>query len=153
MGQLYAIKIWHDNSGKRGMASWYLKHLIVHDLQTREKFYFICERWMAVEKDDGRCDRLLTLSEDEQKLEEDYLTSRHTRNSLNDQHLWLSVFNRPPQSSFTRLERLLVIAFIFYASMLINALIYDRMEIENKNDEKINAFWFSSEQVSNEIEF
>ncbi len=52
LGKLIFIKIWHDNSGKNEMASWYLKHIIVHDLQTREKEYFICEKWLAVEKQD-----------------------------------------------------------------------------------------------------
>jgi hypothetical protein len=44
------------------MASWYLKHIIVHNLQTREKEYFICEKWFAVEKQDGKLDRLIPVS-------------------------------------------------------------------------------------------
>jgi hypothetical protein len=32
----------------------FLKYIIVRDLQTLEKSYFICQRWLAVEKDDGR---------------------------------------------------------------------------------------------------
>jgi hypothetical protein len=30
-----------------------LKYIIVCDLQTLEKSYFICQKWFAVEKDDG----------------------------------------------------------------------------------------------------
>lgn len=37
LGSLNYLRIWHDNSGKGNMASWYLKLVIVHDLQTREK--------------------------------------------------------------------------------------------------------------------
>jgi hypothetical protein len=47
------IHIWHDNSGKNSSASWFLKYIIIRDLQTMEKFYFIGQRWFAVEKDDG----------------------------------------------------------------------------------------------------
>ena len=48
------MRIWHDNSGKGKYGSWYLKHVIVQDVQTKEKFFFICNRWFAVEEDDGQ---------------------------------------------------------------------------------------------------
>ena len=53
MGQLNYLRIWHDNSGFDSEASWYLKYILVRDLQTMETSYFICEKWFAVEKDDG----------------------------------------------------------------------------------------------------
>jgi polycystin 1L2 len=53
LGLLNYIRIWHDNSGKGSSASWFLKYIIVEDLQTMDKFYFISQRWFAVEKDDG----------------------------------------------------------------------------------------------------
>ena len=37
LGALNYIRVWHDNTGKGNMASWYLKLIIVQDLQTREK--------------------------------------------------------------------------------------------------------------------
>ena len=48
------MRLWHDNSGKGKFAGWYLKFIIVRDLQTREKFHFIANRWFAVEEDDGQ---------------------------------------------------------------------------------------------------
>jgi len=48
------LHIWHDNSGEGELASWFLKCFIVKDLQTQEIFYFIAQRWLAVEKDDGK---------------------------------------------------------------------------------------------------
>jgi hypothetical protein len=48
------IRVWHDNSGQGASASWFLKYIIVRDLQTMEKSYFICQQWFAVEKDEGR---------------------------------------------------------------------------------------------------
>jgi hypothetical protein len=47
------IRVWHDNSGNGASASWFLKYIIVRDLQTMDKSHFICQRWFAVEKDDG----------------------------------------------------------------------------------------------------
>ena len=54
MGLLDYIHIWHDNSGEGSSASWFLKYIIIRDLQTMEKFHFISQKWFAVEKDDGK---------------------------------------------------------------------------------------------------
>lgn len=59
LGQLNYVRVSHDNTGSGGMASWYLKHIIVHDLQTRDKFHFPCYNWLAVERADGKIDRTL----------------------------------------------------------------------------------------------
>jgi len=53
LGQLNYIRIWHDNSGLGSDASWYLKYILIRDLQTMKTNYFICEKWLAVEKDSG----------------------------------------------------------------------------------------------------
>jgi hypothetical protein len=54
LGLLNYIRIWHDNTGHGSSSSWFLKYIIIRDLQTLEKSYFICQKWLAVEKDDGR---------------------------------------------------------------------------------------------------
>ncbi len=54
LGLLHCIRIWHDNTGKGSSSSWFLKYLIVRDLQTMEKFHFISQKWFAVEKADGK---------------------------------------------------------------------------------------------------
>ncbi len=54
LGLLNYIHIWHDNTGSGDSASWFLKYLLVRDLQTMKKSYFICQNWLAVEKSDGR---------------------------------------------------------------------------------------------------
>jgi len=46
--------VWHDNSGKGKHGGWYLKQIVAHDLQTGDRFYFIANRWFAVEEDDGQ---------------------------------------------------------------------------------------------------
>ena len=54
LGLLNCIRIWHDNSGPGKSASWFLKYIIVQDIQTMRKFHFIGQRWLAVEEDDGQ---------------------------------------------------------------------------------------------------
>ena len=53
LGNLHYLRVWHDNSGKGQAASWYLKYIVIHDVQTSKKYYFLCNRWLAVEYGDG----------------------------------------------------------------------------------------------------
>lgn len=124
------------------MASWYLKHIIVHDLQTEERFYFICEQWMGVEKEDGRIERELFVAGDKQIKELKYFLEKQSKQQMNDSHLWLSIFNRPVQSKFTRLDRV-TCGFVFiYTSMLLNILYYEKSWTFFESN-KIDFFVFS----------
>jgi polycystin 1L2 len=129
------------------MASWYLEHVIVHDLQTRKKFYFLCNKWLAVDKDDGRVDRLLFVANNSQKNELKYLLAKNTKSKLKDGHLWFSVLTRPVQSSFSRLERLTCCFVILYVSMLINIMYYGSSTQATKDGLDIGPFSLTIEQV------
>jgi polycystin 1L2 len=56
LGSLNYLRIRHDNSGKGSYASWFLKYIVVRNLQTMETNYFICQQWLGVEKDSGLVD-------------------------------------------------------------------------------------------------
>ena len=45
------FRVWHDNSGNN--PSWFFSRLQVTDLQTDDQYFFIYDRWLAVEEDDG----------------------------------------------------------------------------------------------------
>ena len=119
------MRIWHDNSGKGNHASWFLRYVIVHDVQTREKFYFMCEDWLAVEKSDGKLERGLFVALDSQKTELKVLLKKQAKHYMHDNHLWLSVFKRPTQSSFSRLDRVTCCFVFHYVSMVLNIMYYD----------------------------
>ncbi|XP_023678721.2 lipoxygenase homology domain-containing protein 1 isoform X1 [Paramormyrops kingsleyae] len=55
LGQVYKIKIRHDNS----MISpdWYLDQVEVLDVDTEEVFLFLCERWLSKKKEDKHIER------------------------------------------------------------------------------------------------
>lgn len=124
LGSLSYLRIWHDNSGEDDYASWYLKFVIVRDLQTKEKAYFLCEKWLAVEKDDGQIDRLLPVATEVQKTNLQYLAQKETKKKFQDEHLWLSILSRPIQSSFTRMDRVTCCFVLLYVTMLMNILYY-----------------------------
>ena len=143
LGKLYYLKIWHDNSGKGDTASWFLKYIIVHDLQTREKFYFICQNWLAVEKSDGKIERELFVACDPQKTELKYLMKKQASHYMMDNHLWFSVFYRPVQSTFSRLDRVTCCFLFHYISMFLNIVCYGTLAISANKQNQIDFSLFS----------
>ncbi|CAF1454324.1 unnamed protein product [Rotaria sp. Silwood1] len=126
LGSLNYIRIWHDNTGHGVSASWFLKYIIVRDLQTMEKFYFICQQWFAVEKEDGRIERILPIAGELQKQEFSYVLSKQVYYSVSEGHLWFSIFSRPPSNRFTRVQRCTCCFVLLFTAMLLNILYYDQ---------------------------
>eukprot|EP01118_Nematostelium_gracile_P009375 TRINITY_DN3151_c0_g1_i3.p1 TRINITY_DN3151_c0_g1~~TRINITY_DN3151_c0_g1_i3.p1 ORF type:complete len:513 (-),score=190.16 TRINITY_DN3151_c0_g1_i3:51-1589(-) len=50
IGKLTKIRIGHD--GKGFGAGWFLAKVVVHSYNLGQKFYFICNRWLASDEDD-----------------------------------------------------------------------------------------------------
>ena len=148
MGSLIYMKIKHDNSGESDNASWYLKHIIVSDLQTNEKFFFICENWLALEKEDGKIERELFVACEPQRTELKYLLQIQAKESLKMTHLWLSIFKCSVITSFKRLDRL-TCGFVFlYISMMLNILYYQQSTKSNPFSKiDLVLFSFTTEQV------
>uniref|UniRef100_A0A8C1ZDH5 Lipoxygenase homology domains 1b n=1 Tax=Cyprinus carpio TaxID=7962 RepID=A0A8C1ZDH5_CYPCA len=55
LGQVYKIRIRHDNS--LAGADWYLDQVEVVDVETEEVYMFLCERWLSTKKEDKRIER------------------------------------------------------------------------------------------------
>ncbi len=146
------LHIWHDNSGKGKNASWYLKYVIINDLQTKEKKYFICNQWFAVDKDDGLIERIIPVSGEIQKRDFFYLLKSETTKLMNDSHLWLSIFTRLPYSAFSRVERLTCCFVMLFISMLINILYYGNFNQNLKDDgSSFGPFYFSINEVNKQF--
>lgn len=145
LGNLSYCKIFHDNSGKHN--SWFLKQIIVHDLQTREQSFFICEKWLALDKDDGQIERIIPAAGEKQRKELKYLLQKQTKLSLSDNHLWFSILARPTLSSFTRLDRLTCCFVLLYVTMLANILYYDVDKTPKSNGLEIGPFMLTPQQV------
>lgn len=122
LGEVRYIHVWHDNSGNS--PSWFLSHVIVTDHQTEEKWTFVSDSWFAVEKGDGKIDRILIpVSPRELKSFKYSLKSRQSK-SFTDGHLWLSVVTKSPTSKFTRVQRATCCLCVLMAGMLTNAMFY-----------------------------
>ncbi|XP_035695813.1 polycystic kidney disease protein 1-like 2 [Branchiostoma floridae] len=148
LGNLMYMRVWHDNSGGGGHASWFLRHIVVRDVLTGAKYMFIGNCWLAVEKGDGRVSRLLPVAGREQALSFQHLFTSKTSKDLEDGHIWFSVFLRPPRSRFTRLQRLATCLSLLMCAMLVSAMWYGILPDQpSSNAIRIGPLILSAEQI------
>ncbi|RNA20950.1 lipoxygenase homology domain-containing 1, partial [Brachionus plicatilis] len=57
IGIPFKIRISHDNSGKA--PGWHLDRIELENLETKEKYYFNCNRWLDKKEEDGQIVREL----------------------------------------------------------------------------------------------
>ena len=144
LGTVQYIHVWHDNSGSN--PSWFLSHITLKDRLTGKKWMFLSNSWFALEKGDGKIDRILIpLSEREMKSFAYSLTSRRSQ-SFAEGHLWLSVVTKPPKSEFTRVQRATCCLCLMMSAMLANAMFYQSNKVADPTIQ-IGPLKFSWRQI------
>ncbi|XP_078582463.1 uncharacterized protein LOC144865521 [Branchiostoma floridae x Branchiostoma japonicum] len=123
LGHLELLNIWHDNTGV-DETSWFLKDIIVKDLQTEEVYQFICHDWLSEDRGDFQVQKVLHVATREQLGSFSNLFRENTDGMFYDQHLWTSSLVSPEGSSFTKSERLSCCCAVFNSMMLANAMWY-----------------------------
>lgn len=132
LGDLTLLRIWHNNSGPS--PSWFLKEVIVRDLKTGCVFVFMCNRWLAVEFDDGEVLRTLPPARQDYLRSFNHLFNDATQKNITDSHLWVSVLTKPNKSNFTTAQRLSCCLALLYCTMLVNAMFY---QLDGESDPSI----------------
>lgn len=140
LGNMNFLRIWHDSSGTGNSASWYLSKIVVEDLHSDKRcviprmkrfaltqclrYFFLCNKWMAVDEDDGLIHRILPVAGKEEITGFSHLFFSKVKKRLSEDHLWVSVGSRPSKSHFTRLQRLGCCALVLFSTMIANAMWY-----------------------------
>ncbi|CUT99160.1 Polycystic kidney disease protein [Echinococcus multilocularis] len=124
LGELKFLRLWHDNAGKGDGASWYCDFVAIVDLQTKVKYNFIVEKWLAVEEGDGQVDRVIPVAGALDRLRLYYVFSHKVKSDASDKHLWASVFTRPAHSRFTRVERVACCLLVLFLTMVSSCMFY-----------------------------
>jgi hypothetical protein len=122
LGKLSFIDLWHDNTGHD--PSWYVNKVTIRDVFKDQMYYFMCNRWLAVEHDDGQVSRTLPVAKKDEIQAFGHLFSSVSRRNVTDRHLWLSVFTKPAKSRFTRIQRASCCLAVVYCIMLCNTIFY-----------------------------
>ncbi|XP_071612747.1 polycystin-1-like protein 3 [Heliangelus exortis] len=122
LGDLQSIRLWHDNSGDS--PSWYVNRVLVHDLAWDQKWYFLCNSWLAV--DIGECvlDKVFPVATEQDMKQFSNLFFMKTSKGFQDGHIWYSVFSRSPRSSFTRAQRVSCCFSLLLCTMLTSIMFW-----------------------------
>uniref|UniRef100_A0A673HDU5 Polycystic kidney disease 1a n=1 Tax=Sinocyclocheilus rhinocerous TaxID=307959 RepID=A0A673HDU5_9TELE len=122
LGSVLKIRVWHDNKGLS--PAWLLQYVLVKDLQTGSSYFFLVEEWLSVdnEKTDGRVEIEVEASEEAELRDWPRLLSWELQRAVCESHVWLSLWERPPRSPFTRLQRLTSCTLLMHLCMLANAV-------------------------------
>ncbi|NWT18612.1 PK1L2 protein, partial [Vireo altiloquus] len=122
LGELQSIRLWHDNSGDS--PSWYVNRVLVHDLAWDQKWYFLCNSWLAI--DIGECvlDKVFPVATEQDMKQFSNLFFMKTSKGFQEGHIWYSVFSRSPRSSFTRAQRVSCCFSLLLCTMLTSIMFW-----------------------------
>ena len=110
------------------------------NIENGKKFIFRADRWLAVNKEDGKVSCLLPVATKEELLAFKYVLEAALKFNLRNVHTWLSFMRRPPPSSFTRCQRLSVAVAILLSSMTASAMFYGASPSEPEKENLIVLF-------------
>ncbi|XDV17483.1 hypothetical protein PO909_023332 [Leuciscus waleckii] len=122
LGELQSIRLWHDNSGDH--PAWYVNSVMVEDLQTEQRWHFLCSSWLAVDIDDCTVERVFPVASEMDMKGFSNLFFMKTTTDFCDGHIWYSVVSRPPSSNFTRVQRVSCCFSVLLCSMLTSIMFY-----------------------------
>ncbi|XP_078399147.1 polycystin-1-like protein 2 [Cetorhinus maximus] len=122
LGDLQNIRLWHDNSGSS--PSWYVNRVTVLDLETYQRWCFLCNSWLAVDVGDCLLDKAFPVATEMDLKRFSNLFFMKTAKDFRDGHIWYSVLNRPPRSPFTRVQRVSCCFSLLLCTMLTSIIFW-----------------------------
>ncbi|XP_070580037.1 polycystin-1-like isoform X2 [Ptychodera flava] len=103
LGDIWKVRVWHDNTGLS--PCWYLSRIIVHDLHSDKKYYFLCGQWLTLTRKDGVVKKDFMAADAAQLSKFSTLFPAELGRGFSERHLWFSMYERPLRSRFTRFQR------------------------------------------------
>uniref|UniRef100_A0A8C5SYB1 Polycystin 1 like 2/pseudo n=1 Tax=Laticauda laticaudata TaxID=8630 RepID=A0A8C5SYB1_LATLA len=122
LGELQSIRLWHDNSGTS--PAWYVNRVLIHDVATDQKWYFLCNSWLAIDVGDCVLDKVFPVATEQDMKQFSNLFFMKTSKDFRDSHIWYSIFNRCPRSSFTRAQRVSCCFSLLLCTMLTSIMFW-----------------------------
>ncbi|XP_053175168.1 polycystic kidney disease protein 1-like 2 [Scomber japonicus] len=122
LGELQNIRLWHDNSGVH--PAWYVNKVMVQDLESGQKWHFLCNSWLAVDVGECSLDKVFPVATEEDLKRFSNLFFMKTAKDFRDGHIWFSVISRPPCSTFTRVQRVSCCFSLLLCTMLTSIMFW-----------------------------
>uniref|UniRef100_A0A8C9XN42 Polycystic kidney disease 1 like 2a n=1 Tax=Sander lucioperca TaxID=283035 RepID=A0A8C9XN42_SANLU len=122
LGDLQSIRLWHDNSGAH--PAWYVNKVMVQDLESGQKWHFLCNSWLAVDVGECSLDKVFPVATEMDLKRFSNLFFMKTAKDFRDGHIWFSVISRPPCSTFTRVQRVSCCFSLLLCTMLTSIMFW-----------------------------
>uniref|UniRef100_A0A8C4J5U9 Polycystin family receptor for egg jelly n=1 Tax=Dromaius novaehollandiae TaxID=8790 RepID=A0A8C4J5U9_DRONO len=123
LGDICSLRVWHNNKGPS--PSWFLSRAKVENMYTKKIWFFICRKWLALDKDDHLLERTFTVTNPKAPLSRiDYFLINLAENLI-DGHLWFSIFAHIVTGTFSRLQRLSCCLAILLLNLLVNIMFFN----------------------------
>uniref|UniRef100_A0A3B4T4Z1 Polycystic kidney disease protein 1-like 2 n=1 Tax=Seriola dumerili TaxID=41447 RepID=A0A3B4T4Z1_SERDU len=122
LGDLQSIRLWHDNSGEH--PAWYINKVMVQDLESGQKWHFLCNSWLAVDVGECSLDKVFPVATEMDLKRFSNLFFMKTAKDFRDGHIWFSVISRPPCSTFTRVQRVSCCFSLLLCTMLTSIMFW-----------------------------
>eukprot|EP00058_Branchiostoma_floridae_P003691 XP_002589179.1 hypothetical protein BRAFLDRAFT_84927 [Branchiostoma floridae] len=132
----------------RGCVQAYRSLCPLNDIMSCDfRYVFVCQRWLAVEMDDGRVDRFLSAAGRDELTNFSSIFQERTRHDMSDGHLWFSVASRPTRSHFTRVQRASCCLSLVFLTMITNAMFYRTDDSLRQQVYHLGPFVFTPSQL------
>uniref|UniRef100_A0A8C5RSS3 Polycystin 1, transient receptor potential channel interacting n=1 Tax=Laticauda laticaudata TaxID=8630 RepID=A0A8C5RSS3_LATLA len=124
LGSVWKIRIWHDNKGLS--PAWFLQHVIVRDLQTYKSYHFLVNDWLSVDslENDGLVEKEVFAASEADLRSCFRIFIGELQRGFFERHVWLSLWDRPPRSRFTRVQRASCCCLLIFLFLCANAMWY-----------------------------
>ncbi|XP_024919509.1 polycystic kidney disease protein 1-like 2 [Cynoglossus semilaevis] len=144
LGDLLGIRLWHNNRGRH--PAWFVGHVMVQDLQTHQKWHFLCNSWLAVDMGDCSLDKTFPVATEMDLKGFSNLFFMKTSKDLSDGHLWYSVVSRPAGSPFTSVQRVSCCFSLLLCTMLTSLMFYGIPADPSEQTMDLGHFEFTFQQ-------
>ncbi|XP_076879412.1 polycystin-1-like protein 2 [Brachyhypopomus gauderio] len=145
LGELQSIRLWHDNSGKH--PAWYINKVMVQDLETGQKWHFLCSSWLAIDIGECTLDKVFPVATEKDLKGFRNLFFMKTAKDLCDGHIWYSVVSRPPSSNFTCVQRVSCCFSLLLCTMLTSIMFWGIPTNPSEQTMEMGSIKFTWQQV------
>uniref|UniRef100_H3B277 Polycystin 1, transient receptor potential channel interacting n=1 Tax=Latimeria chalumnae TaxID=7897 RepID=H3B277_LATCH len=148
LGEIWKIRIWHDNTGLD--PSWFLQHVIVWDKQMDNLYFFLVKDWLSVEneKNEGMVEKEFLAACPQELRHFSRIFHAQLCRGITDKHTWLSIWDRPPRSRFTRAQRITCCTLLLYLSLATSTVWYGAVGHKSERNPVANNLFANEESVA-----
>ncbi|XP_068100439.1 polycystin-1 isoform X2 [Hyperolius riggenbachi] len=134
LGNIWKIRLWHDNKGLN--PSWFVQHVIIRDLQSSKNYFFLVNDWLSVGQEESgrRVEKEIFAASETELKRFSRIFMAELQRGISEKHVWLSMWDRPLRSRFTRVQRATCCAVLIFLFLCANAVWYGVVSDRNHGD-------------------